>query len=309
MKFLILIFFILVSGCGGRVKPDPFPFSVSSNYPSGEFQACGKTFHGLGTCGIQKGQNLESLGVRVRGYFHGSVRAVSKDCNIDETYHYENNSSVLIPLKGPAITSCEVSFVISPIYPEEDKAAFKIGSYEGHLHIKVNEANSKWYGMTTKVPENGHKKVLIPVDDLSSWARVVFRGCGSSYDVEHLVSDGHVSVDINSVVPKLDKQICVLNGFVNYGGSPTRLSWIFAVYSPSFVKLAEPTVYYRKNKIYILADKSVSVISVDEEYDLKSHGTFKAKRDQPHILRALTTGGRSVIGTWDPEGQSWTLNN
>jgi hypothetical protein len=75
---------------------------------------------------------------------------------------------------------------------------------------------------------------------------------------------------------------------------------LVAGYDPAFSPLAIPTVEIAKGKATVKAENAVSIVSVDGEYEIRREHKFAFDEKKPHVIRALTTAARSVIGIYTP---------
>lgn len=309
----IVFSFVVFTACGsGSVRPDicdgtnpnGCPAASQANYPTAEFVACGKAWHGLGTCFVKRGELLDSVGLEIQGYSRGTVRLVSQDCFIDETLRYENSQRVRMGLSGIADQSCLLSFVITPEFDPNQAEGVIIRSFKGHLWVGVREQEDVSIEFISKIPEGGDAEIRVPVGT-PGLHRVVFRGCDIGFDKCIESKDGMIGIHLSEIGPKPGMKRCILQGGIEDGGQNKFITWMIWGYDKKFVPLPIPVVEFDKNKINIIGDPNVSVVSLDEEWRLKNIARFKFDPMTPHIVRLLTVGGRSVFGIWNIDRRSF----
>lgn len=309
----VIFSFAVLTACGsGNVRPDicdgtnpnGCPAASQANYPTAEFVACGKAWHGLGTCFLKRGELLDSVGLAIQGYNRGTIRFVSQDCFIDETLRYENNQRVRIGLSGVSNQSCLLSFVVTPEFDPGQTEGVIIRSFKGHLWLAVREKEDVSVEFISKTPEGGDAEIRIPVGS-PGLHRVVFRGCDVGFDEAVEAIDGTISIRLQQVIPSIGLKRCILQGGVEDSDRNKFITWMVWGYDKNFVPLPIPVIEIYKNRISIIGDPNVSVISLDEEWKLKNIARFKFDPMTPHVVRLLTVGGRSVFGIWNPDRRSF----
>lgn len=319
MRILTLLGVFLtfaLAGCGKNLRPDIVIPATQAKYPSAEFYACGKIFNGLGECDVDEGQELNSIDLKIQGYYKGTVK-FSSNCELDSalplSVRYSKNSIVPFHLPGPAIKTCGVSFVISPEYPNEQDQKLVIHSFKGHLLLKVKIPGTKWVGLSTKVKAGiGPSDVFkIKLNTNDEKVDVSFRSdrCEvNKDDLELDVNEGSVTVKLRELLSEVKIKTCILNGVVFTSEEAIRVSWFIAGYDPKFIPLPIPVTEINENKIKILADDNVSVISLDDTYYIDREIEIEFDITKQHIIRILTIGGRLALGIWIPEkGFEWML--
>lgn len=315
---LIVLMLLFVSGCrSGRIRPDVCdgtnpngcPYAAQANYQTVEFSACGYSWNGLGTCFVEKGKSLDSIELSIQGYHKGAIRVTSKTCEvIDEDVRYENSQRVRIGLYGEAKESCVIGFALMPEYDDEETSAVVIRSLKGFLWVSVTEQGDETFGAVSKVAEGGDAVLRVPVAADGDY-RVAFRGCGTAFDKTITASGGLVEVRVRDLIPTLGIQRCYFAGGVERGGAVKYVSWLVSGYDKRFIPLPIPVVKFDGEKINVSADKNVSVIALDGSFKLDTSAEFKFKRQEAHVLRALTVAGRVAVGYWLPKEQRFVWKN
>jgi hypothetical protein len=316
LRFLTLLGVVLaLSGCGKNLRPDEIVPSTRAKYLSAEFSACGRMWNGVGSCSVVEGRDLNSVDLKIQGYYRGTVK-FSTTCEFDSdlplSVRYSGSQIIGLFIPGPASHICGVSFVVSPEYPNEQKQRLTINSFKGHLLIEVNKEGVSWIGHYTKVKAGaGPTDVFkIPLDTADPKVEVSFRSerCGVSKDLELDVNESSVTVPLRELIPTVQIRTCVIEGVVFTTKDDIRLSWIVVGYDPKFIPLPVPEIKFEKEKIKIVADDNVSVISVDNLYDIDRESEFDFDQSKPHVVRTLTVGGRLALGIWVPgKGFTWIL--
>lgn len=306
---------LALMGCGKNLRPDEVIPATQAKYPSAEFSACGRMWNGLGECSVNEGRDLNSIDLKIQGYYKGTVK-FSTTCDLDSdlplSLRYGGNQEVPFFLPGLAEETCGISFVISPEYPNEEDQKLVINSFKGHLLVKVKKSDQIWIGHHTKVKAgSGPVEVFgIPLQTADKKVDVSFRSkrCEVNKDLELDVIKGSVIVPLSELIPEVKVRTCVVSGAVFTSEGPVRVSWIIAGYDPKFIPLPIPEIKFEKKKIEILADDNVSVISVDNQYDIDRKTSLSFDQSKKHVVRTLTVGGRLALGIWVPgKGFTWIL--
>jgi len=310
---IYLIAFILVvslGSCGHKLHQDPQGLTaVQAEYPSAEFSACGKLWHGIGVCSLVEGQPLSKLGLEIQGYYNGSVKIDSSDCNTHMDLPYENSGKIQDFLKGVAKKSCVITFTVSPEYPRQRKQPLAVSGFRGHLRIKVLKAGDSWIGKVFRFPENTLKEWKLNVNETSS-VELHFRGCNKSIDlVAAPNADGIVTLPIHSLIDG-QPQTCVVEGLLQSKTYKDLLiTIVISNYYSAFKELNLPKVTVVKRGLTISAEPATSVVSVGGQFAIDNKATFEVDLSEEHVVRALTVKGRSIIGTYNPAKRSviWVL--
>jgi len=103
-----------------------------------------------------------------------------------------------------------------------------------------------------------------------------------------------------------DPTVCMMEGFINSSAFvDVDFNVLVAKYNAEFTQLPIPVVKINGDKIEIIADDAVSIVSLDNEYEIDYEAKFDFDRTKPHVIRLLTVKGRSVIGLIEAGGQQW----
>lgn len=310
-------------GCAS-LRPDSVKIpAIEANYPTAEFSACGQSWHGLGICVLESGEDLSKVALSIQGYYLGSVR-IANNCKSDQSLpdavNYTNSSAIPYALPGKAETSCGISFIVSPEFPKEKDQPIVIHSFVGHLYIKVLKPGQKWFGFTSKVVSAPDPLDTISVAVNSPEAVPFFfesGNCSVKIEGTFPATNGVVVIPLKALLPIVPNKTCILNGAILDGATPIRLSWFVAGYSTEFTPLALPSLtvepgvefdgftFKHIERLKVLGDDNVSIVSMDSLYKIDRTATFPFNRNIPHVLRMLTVAGRSVLGFWDPKKGEW----
>lgn len=300
---LLAVFF---ASCGGpTLRPDPI---LPANYPTAEFTAGGRRWHGLGVVLIPRGKPLDTVGFSVQGYVDGTIRLVSEKCAIDELFRYAGSVDTPYSLPGRADQSCLLSIVTLPEYPGEKDAGVPIRSFKGALWIRVVDDGEEVRAFQSKVSELTDASIDLA---LPGAARVhaIFRGCGTKFESDLPVSGDQLTLKLSQLFPDLKptSNQCVLSGRVDIDHDHSfYVTWMVWTYGKDYVPLSVPSVAYKDGKLKVSADQNATVIWLDNDLRYNISETFKFDPSKPHLLRVLTTGGRSVIGSWNGKEWSWS---
>jgi hypothetical protein len=214
------------------------------------------------------------------------------------------------------VTSCLVDILVSPTYPEKmNSGAERTYEFKGQLFIKVIDPNARWQGYSTKLRSDTDEQVAVDAGRPSGKARLLFRGCDSTFDRELPIEDGLVKSSFKDVVPPgTSTAHCLLEGFIRgteQGATPTRVSWNVWRYPKEFLPLPLPSIKSPKfGEVVVEGDPSVSVISLDGVYKVNYKAEFKFDPATAHTMRLFTVKGRSVLCEYSPETlEGWTCSN
>ncbi len=308
--FLLLI--LAVTGCGKKLRPDPVIPAIEANYPTAEIMACGKRWHGLGVCSITKGEPYSDLGIGVQVYHEGTLVIDSKDCDINVSLTYNSTQVIPVHMLGKADRNCVLTMTVSPKYPGEGGQDIRVYSFRGHLIIRaLNNSDDEWEGYIRKVTESFSSEIKLWIGDTVSEVRMVMDGCGRKqpYDAKHAVVSGWAVFNLKDIIPAgMIPKTCVLEGFARSGVFKDALFNVaIAKYDSKFVPLPEPIVTINGSKLTCEADEAVSIIALNNKIEIDKKATFGNfdPTSTQNILRLLTVGGRSAIGTWSVDNQKW----
>lgn len=311
MKKLLGLFLfaaVLLSGCGGnKLRPDTVVGAIDANYATAEFSSCNEMFNGLGICYLQKGESLGDLKLAVQGYYKGTIQFATtcpNDSNIPLSYRYEDNQKVGLDLRSPVNDSCGISFVVSPEYPTEKDQPIEIKSLKGHLYVKVIGPNDKIFSQILKIKEGANPSESLLIKTVESKVDISLRStdCGISYDASIPSQNGEFRIQVKDFFPIAPVKTCIISGVYFEGGVPVRMVIFYEGYAKEFIPLPIPNVSFDGPQIKIESDDNVSIVSVDDKYEIDRSASFDFDKNSNHIIRALTVKGRSVIGIYSPNG-------
>lgn len=299
---------ISLSGCGeAQIKPDPSLPAMDAHYPTAEFMACGKRWHGLGICETSPQGTLDRLNFSVQGYLDGDMRvyAVSSDpnCQFDQHLTYVKNQLVSIPL--PKVShSCTFGITVTPHFPGQDKqSSLQVHSLEGFLRVRNISDDTLWNGDTFFFPENTRYSFSLPTF-FNAPTLASIRGCGIRFDSLLSPKDGRFVLDLTDIGIQANSQICEIEG-VLLGLPSIRFSRLVSIYRQSFVPLPKPVVIFDRDQITVYADSTVSAMILDDQVILSSVGEFAFDPNKEHVFRLFTIMARSIIGEYKPYSQEW----
>ena len=301
--FLMIVSAVLVS-CSQLVD-DPAPAASESNYPTVEIHAGGMVFHGLGVVPIQYGNDYSTLNISVQGYYEGTIKVDSKDCDVHETRSYVDNELVRVPVFGPATRNCLFNFVLSPRYPKDESSGIKIHNFIGSLAVKVLDEDDKWSFRVLKATGNFKAVHSVEVNS-DDEVELIMDKCGGPFHGFLNPSNKIVEIDLSVAIDK-DTKNCVLEGLLVQENDFWKFTVPVSIYDKSFVPLAKPKLELETKDLKITADDVVSIISLDDKYKVKNEGSFKFDPNTNHIIRILTVKGRSVIGFYNSVIKKWIL--
>lgn len=315
----LLFFLTALTGCGtARLVEDPVIPAAVANYPTLEFRACGKTFHGQGICYLQKGQPFDSVELRIQGYFQGTGRVVSQACKLDYTFTYTDSELIRINLpNSEPEKNCAVNITLSPEYPKEWRSGIEVYSLIGVLGVRLQSGDETWVGETRRLTGNWKSNLSLSLGPNHTSARVVIRGCGIAYDRVLSAPGGNLYVPLEQAVKREERGSCVAEGVALTSGGDFTFSVLVTQYATElpndpkwkgygFGPLAIPVTELSSGSIKLTGPEQVSVVSVDQTHKIASKGKFSFDRTEPHIIRLITVKGRTVLGLWEPGDQEVT---
>jgi len=310
-SFIAITLSFLVSGCS-HLRQDPVPVSaVDANYPTAEFVACGKHWHGLGICSVEKSNPYDDVQFAVQVYYKGVLAIDSKNCGIEIRQEYSESKLISVTIPGNAAKNCLVTMTITPKYPKQDNQNIQVHSFRGHLGIRVlKDPEHQWESRIRKVTGSYASAMRMWYAPLKS-VRLVADGCGrdNTYNMIHNLDEtGYLEFDLNDIMPVIeDPKVCMMEGFIHSSQfEDVDFNILVAKYNSEFTRLPIPSVQINGDSIQITADDAVSIISLDNEYEIDFEAKFDFDRKKAHVMRLLTVKGRSVIGLWVPGGQEWS---
>lgn len=313
---LLAALLTVVTGCGTmKLREDPVIPAAVAGYPTLEFSACGKTYHGLGVCYLNRGEAFDSVELRVQGYFQGTGRVVSQACKLDYTFTYKDSELIRIKLpNSEPEKNCAVNITLSPEYPKEWRSGIEVYSLIGVLAVRLQDGEETWSGETRRLTGNWKSNLHLSLGPAHSSARVVIRGCGIAYDKALKAEGGELYIPLEQAVKRQERGLCVAEGVALTNGVDFTFSVLIAQYATElpndpkwagfgFGPLAIPVTELSGSKIKLTGAEQVSVVSMDRSYEVQSKASFKFDRNKPHIIRLITVKGRTVLGFWEPGDQ------
>jgi hypothetical protein len=292
-------------GCATPVSLDPSPPAAASNYPTAEFWAQGKLFHGLGEVALKKGQSLSDIDLKVQGYFEGTIRVDSSFCHLRKSASYSGMELVAFPLTGTASESCVVDIVVTTVYPQLYDSTTLVYEMKGQLLVKVIPDQKPFFLASSKVQDRTDTNLFVPVEATMGSVQALFKGCGVSYVDSVPVNDGDAMISARSLSGPAPLDRCVYEGFLEGLGGVKRVSWAVWIYAKEFAPLPLPRLDFNGDTLRIDGDASVAAIVFDKSYKFGSKASFKLNQDEDHMLRLLTVKGRSVVCQWVQGKGEW----
>lgn len=309
MKVAFVILALLAAGCRATLRPDPGPAAADSGYPTAEFYVQGRVFHGLGEVLVRRGDPLYTVHLAVQGYHEGAVRVDGADCLDAQSWNYVNNERKSVEFEGIAERSCLVDITVSPSFEGADTHVYEM---KGQLLIKVLDEGLPWSGYSSKIAAGSDYRLRIPVTppDPAAATRLFFRGCDSSYDRTAPLVNGQLSLQASDLSGPVQVRRCSYEGAVQQGDYVHRVSWRIWGYDAHFSPLPIPSIAgCGRSSLCVYADETVSLLSLDEKYIFDNEGRFLFDSGKPHILRAFTVKGRTVVCSYTPASEGWTCLN
>lgn len=306
LAFLILS---LSSSCSTPLRQDPSPAAADVGYPTAEFRAGGKLFHGLGEVLVERGAPLNHARLVVQGYHEGVIRVDSLDCGVNQAWQYVDSAALPVEITGTAVQSCLIDIIVSPSFGA-DADGTRVYEMKGQLLVKVLDAGQPWVGFSSKIRAGGDRRVGVPVEppQPSAPVRLFFRGCGSSYDWTGQPVNGEIWVAAAELSGPVQEGRCAFEGAAQQGDYAKRVSWRVWGYRADFAPLPLPAVELRGRRLEVTADDTVSLLALDGDYVFDTSARFPFDASKTHTLRAFTVKGRSFVCDYVPgrEGASQT---
>lgn len=309
-----IIIFYLASSCVTTLRPDPVMPAIEASYPTAEFVACGKRWHGLGVCSLPRGSKLDALAFGVEVYHAGTLTIHSKDCQLDLAQTYEKPGLVPVPLTGETGHNCLITITISVKYPTQEESDVRVSPLRGHLALRfLDTEGGEWLGVTRKLAPPYQNNVRLWVGGTKP-ARLVVSGCGrdAPYDRIKKVEAGYLSFALAEVLTAAatPPSVCILEGFVASQYPLLLFNVALALYDARFVPLPLPHTELEGGKLTVAADASVSTTAFNDDIRFGPSATFENfDGTKAHVLRVFTVGGRSAIGEWHAGAKEWTWTN
>lgn len=304
MQKLILFFAILSVSCASCLVPDQNPPAIDSRYPTLEW-VTNKTFYlGTGIEAIRIGDDVGTLGLSFQGYYDGTARIFSRECNLDQTIIYSKSQKVSIPLSGQALHSCLISVAMSPTYPTQKNQAEVVYGFEGHFALKVIEPKDHWFGFRKVLTGDWSDSVHLPVDEDGD-LEYFTSGCSITHHGVAKADGGVITIGLNQSVKK-EVGLCVMEGAVFQKDHPDVVfTVIVSQYKSNYVPLAIPDVDISGDKITVVGPAETSFVGMDSIFKNDRKSTFTFDINSRHVIRLLTVKGRSNLGIYNGETGEW----
>jgi hypothetical protein len=300
MKSLIPLVLLLFAGCA-NLHQDPSPAAIDSGYPTAEFTACGQLWHGIGGCAVALGGDAnKTVDLSVQGYYQGTVTADGEACGISGfSQSYDSNGAVSIPV-GALTKDCFITFTVTPTYPQH--TVVPVSGFRGYLLVVAKTADmANWNFEGFTVSGQWQRTWLIDAGDAGP-LQVNAAGCGLQYSASQNPAAGYAVLPLQNMTAGVPNP-CALDGYiVSPKFQNVYFDAIIAQYSTNFSPLPIPdySIDTGNSKINVTADPAVGVVSVDANWNEDNTGSFDFDPTQPHVLRILSSMGRSVLGIWEP---------
>lgn len=303
----ITVILLLASGqgCATQLSLDPSPSAAASNYPTAEFWAQGKVFHGLGEVALKKGEPLASIDLKVQGYFEGTIRVDSGFCHIKKSTSYTGMDLVSFPMTGKADESCVLDIVVTAVYPKVYDSNTLVYEMKGQLLVKVIPDQKAFFLGSSKIQDRTDGNLYVPIDGGMGSVQAIFKGCGANFLETVPVNDSEAQISARAVTGPSPVDRCVYEGFVEGLGGIKRVSWNIWYYAKGFAPLPLPRLDFNGDTVKVEGDPSVAAIIFDSTYKLGYKASFKVNQDEDHMLRLLTAKGRSVVCQWVQGKGEW----
>lgn len=298
-RWLGFVFVLFVLSCS-TIRVDPSVSATGAGFPTAEGVVLGERFRGLRVVSVQRGQSLADLGFKIQGLFSGTVKIDSANCQINETVRYSESELIPVLMDKPATLSCVISFLVSPEYPNQKNNPIVVSSFKGALAIRVLDGEA-WMGKSLVVPNTSDEMLVLDLKEQNP-VRAVFYGCGIEYSEKlYPEEDGTVLVRLNDLMVNTETT-CVLSGLIISSEYEDLLIDVFvARHSDSFIDLPKPVVKFKKDKLCVEADPTVSFIMTDKQTSNCLEKCF----DNPSFIRGVTVKGRSFLGVVKDGGIEW----
>jgi len=295
---LKLALLAILASCGSALVPDKSQLSaIQAKYPTAEFRACGKLWHGLGVCVIDPLVDMSNLDISLQGYSTGTIRVVSSGCPVEvsRTFTYKENASTKINLSGLPEQDCLLSFVISPDYSQQRRRnAVIVDSLEGHLYIRRSTANS-----VVKTSKTRRNEVMQIPSEIPSRVLAISSFCDARFDEVLSPVDGLLQLNLEDIISLSKPQLCIINGVAEQ--AQKLIVWYAAVYDQRFSPLPTPIVTFKGGRVNVTANANVSVVALNDQYIFSNVASFRFDKARSNTLRILTAKGRSLLAEWDSE--------
>lgn len=292
-----VILAILITGCTPLLRPDPNPYAITSNMPTAEVMVCGERVMGLGSCSIERGKSLSDLEIKVQGYNSGTIRITSDSCGVEFDARYSGSKSIQVPIQGTADSNCLLAISVQPEFEGERESGLVIGSLKAFIWIRVLDPNQEWQWFSSKLSEDADASIEVESDN----TELFIRGCDATIDKTVKPLNGKVKIKLSDL-PKKGITGCIYEGVITGEKKSKFFSWMVWKSPLNYVPAVEPDVSFDSDKIVIKGEQPTSVISIDEFYYTQQFGKFFFDKEEKHVVRTITVGGRNIVGEYDPDG-------
>lgn len=302
MKKLLLIVCVIFLGCGGaKIRPDQSIPSISANYPSAEFYACGKRHVGIGTCMVNEGDEFSDLGFLIQGFYKGRIRVRSQTLPADVSLVYEGSRRINPGLAGPVMKDLVVQFVINPELPNEDRNDIEIHGAMGFLYVKAKKPGEEWDQVVTRTPTRTNAVRYFDTT-LAEEVYVEAAECGVSKRF-NVAGIDQFELLLSDLVDTASRGRCAFQIAVLGPAQRELISWVSFRYLNEYRALSEPAVEIDGDEIEIHGEEGVTVVAVDDKYKIDKEADFDWDPSTCHVIRLATVKGRLIVGTQCPGGQ------
>lgn len=293
---------MLISACGAGVRPDPSPINViDANYPTLEMFACGKTWHGVGVC---RAKPAETVKLVIQGYFEGSIRIASPNCSISQSLSYADNAKIVVNIPPSQSQNCLIVATMSPRFPKGDNGV-EVSSLRGFFALRRDSLPNQWVGRAVKLPSPGYGNLVLPVGPITS-GRTTLHGCGRDYDQPNRIVNKKQTIRFQDFVNLGSPDECVADGNIFSDEYQTLLVNVMVVtYSSTIAPLPIPIATVQGGKLSLKADGAVSAVALDDLFKMGQSLSEKFDESKPHVVRAITAKGRTVLGIWSPSAKDF----
>jgi hypothetical protein len=266
--------------------------SISSNYSSLVFEACGGLHNGIAICEIHDGQKFKDLKIKIQTLGENSeIYFLSKNCGINENFVSKNYEKFSYETEALIQDGCVLSILLKPIYNQALKKGIVTSSLLGRIYLYKKKHNAELF-LTKLGFEN--KKIRLKLEQNGSY-KFYLSGCDFDYSQTLEIENNALEISTDDFFK--DKQVgdCILHGVLIHKQSNyfKRFVWYVQKYDNNFIKLSKPSFNFRKNEIEIYADKNVSVILYNDKVFFGNFLKFNKSEDA--VISMFTSSGRSLI--------------
>jgi len=307
-----------------KLKPDPNPASIESDYLSVESSCNGNVAIGNNGCYVKIG-SLGSIDLKIRTIQSGMVTIHSEMCGIEWFKPYIKSQDLKIPLSEiikSAEKSCLLSVMVSPEYDDQEKSTVKVHGFKGEILLKslsgilpakIFSLSGDWDGIipiqTRRSPHDRLEFNPGIAMDLSD-SKIGFYnviGCGKRFmgSYPDAKNTGTIFYEIDysksciyhgTVIPVDTKNDTVFSAMVN-------------VFDADYNRLEQPLIYEKNDKQILDFDKEVTFVELNDKTYNQSQLTIEDyDPEQAYTVRAYTVKGRYIKGVHD-KGGFWNWYN